>query len=112
MGLGLPETKRVENIDVYEREKIERTLVDARRLVAVMENYLEMVKFCDEKGIVVKGRTMFDQLRFPDGPAGPDGDLGKIEAMFQSGQKEIARNLREEEGDLILQRIQGKKQIM
>lgn len=51
------ESKKVENVDKYEKEKIESTLKDAKRLVAVMENYLEMVKFCDEQGIKIKNRT-------------------------------------------------------
>jgi hypothetical protein len=42
------------NIDSYEREKIESTLVDAKHLVEVIENYIAMVKYCDDNGIKSK----------------------------------------------------------
>ena len=47
--MGAPEAPKVENIDQYEREKIETTLKDAKHLVAVIENYLKTVAYCDEK---------------------------------------------------------------
>ena len=101
MDMGTPETPKVENIGRYEKEKIENTLKDAKHLVAVIENYLEMVKFCDEQGINIRGRTSLEKLRYPDAPAGPDSDLGKIAIMFESGQAELAKNLTKEQGDQI-----------
>ena len=99
-----PEESEVENIDEYEREKIERTLEDAEHLVVVIRNYLEMVGYCDENGIEINGRTSLDSLRYPGAPAGPESDLGKISSMFESGQKEIARNLTQEQGDEIYEK--------
>ena len=111
MGMGASETPKVENIDQYEKEKIETTLKDAEHLVAVIKNYLEMVKFCDEQGIDIKGRTSLEKLRYPEAPAGPDSDLGKIARMFESGQTEIARNLTKAQADQIYEeRIKPREQ--
>ena len=111
MGMGTPEAPKVENIDQYEREKIETTLKDAEHLVAVIKNYLEMVKFCDEQGIDIKGRSSLEKLRYPDAPAGPDSDVGKIARMFESGQAEIARNLTKTQADQIYEeRIKPREQ--
>ena len=102
---------KIENIDEYEKEKIERTLKDAEHLVAVIKNYLEMVKFCDEQGIHIKKRKSFDRLRYPNGPAGPDSDLGKIARMFEGGQIEIGRYLTKEQLDEIYhERIEPNEQ--
>lgn len=108
------ESKKVENVDKYEKEKIESTLKDAKRLVTIMENYLEMVKFCDEQGIKIKNRTKLDNIRYEGAPAGPGSDLGKIESLFQSGQKEIGSNLTKDQidgiyYDRILPKIEGVK---
>jgi hypothetical protein len=97
MGMGTPETPKVENINEYEREKIEATLRDAEHLVEVIKNYLEMIKFCDEHGIVIERRTSFAKLRSPGAPAGPDSDLVEIARMFESGQTEIAGYLTKEQ---------------
>ncbi len=111
MGTGMPETPNVENIDRYEREKIEYTLKDAEHLVTVIKNYLEMVKFCDEQSIDIKGRSSLEKLRYPDAPAGPDSDLGKIATMFESGQMEIAKNLTKAQVDQIYEeRIKPREQ--
>lgn len=83
----------VENIDEYEREKIERTLADAEHLVEVIKNYLEMIKFCDEKGIKAENRTSLDMIRGPKGVAGPDSDMSKLRDMFMSGQVELKKNI-------------------
>jgi len=94
-------TPEVKNIDEYEREKIENTLGDAEQLVSIIKNYLKMAEFADEKGISLKGRTSLEKLRYPGGPAGPDSDLKKIASMFESGQKEITRNLTKAQVDEI-----------
>lgn len=111
MDINAPEMSKIENISEYEREKIERTLNDAKRIVAVIENYLEMIKFCDEQGIDVIGRTSLNDLRRPNGPAGPNSDLGKIARIFESGQTEIAKNLTKEQVNQIYEeRIKPKEQ--
>jgi len=98
--LNRPET-RVENLDEYEKEKIELVLKDAQHLVEVIRNYLEMIKYCDENGIKIQARTNLEKLRYEGQPAGPESDLGKIARKFENGQYEIARNLTKEQGDWI-----------
>lgn len=95
------EKPKIENLDEYEKEKIEMVLKDAEHLVAVIKNYLEMVKYCDENGIKIKGRTNLEKLRYEGQPAGPGSDLYKIAQKFESGQLEIAKNLTQEQGDKI-----------
>jgi len=111
MGMKLPKITKFENVDKYEKEKIENTLKDAKHLVAVIENYLEMVKYCDEQGIDIKGRTSLEKLRYPNGPAGPDSDLGKLSQVFESGQSEISKNLtREQVNQIRRERIDPEEQ--
>jgi hypothetical protein len=87
------------NLDSYEREKIEATLASVKHLAGVMENYLSMVKYCDENGISIEWRTLLDDIRRPWSPAGPDNDLLKLSILFEQWQHEIARNLTKEQGD-------------
>ena len=98
---GGSEAPNSEIIDQYEREKIEQTLRDAKHLVAVIENYLKMIKFCEEQGIKIEGRTSLEKLRYPGEPAGPDNDLTKLLSMFESAQDEITKNLTKEQADQI-----------
>jgi len=110
MGGVNPEVTPVENLDEYEREKIETTLKQAEHLTEVIRNYLEMIDYCDGQGIQIRGRTKLDNIRYPNAPAGPDSDLGKLASMFESGQNEIARNLTQEQGDEIyMTRIQPRE---
>ena len=83
------ETSAVENIRQKEKEKIERTLADARHLVEVGENYLKMIRKCNEKDLRLKRDITFEAIRGPGKPAGPDSDLGKISSMFEMAQAEV-----------------------
>lgn len=90
--------KKIGNVGEYEREKIENTLKDARHLVAVIENYLEMVKFCDENEIYIEKRTDLGHLRAPNGIA---DQLQKISIIFEKGQYEIRDSITQGESDRI-----------
>jgi hypothetical protein len=93
MGMGAPEAPKVENIDQYEREKIETTLKDAKHLVAVIENYLKTVAYCDEKGIELPNRKSLDAIRRPGELADPVGALTKLSILFESGMSDMAKNI-------------------
>lgn len=88
-----PETSKVENIDSYEMQKIKNALANAEHLVAVIQNYIKMAEFCDEKGIKAKGRTSLEKIGYEGGANGPDSDLLKLARMFESGQHELAGNI-------------------
>ena len=62
-------------------------------LKGTMENYLEMIRFCQEKDIIVEGRSSLDYIRDPNRPAGPDSDIQKLLHLFQRGQNELVHNI-------------------
>ena len=59
MSTEKPETG-INNMDPYEREKIESLLSDARELVVTIENYLAAVDHCSEKGIRLDDREIME----------------------------------------------------
>lgn len=94
MGGELSEgSPRVENMSDYEREKINATLVDAKHLVAVIENYLKTVDYCDQHGIPLLNRPSLSDLRVPGGKADPVGPLRDLSVAFESGMTAMARNI-------------------
>lgn len=106
-GITPPDTLRVENLEANEKEKIERTLKDAEHLVKIIKNYLEMIKFCDEKKIKPSYRFTFDNLRRPNNPAGPDSDLSKLTSMFEQGCVQLARNIHVDDKDDLEKRLES-----
>lgn len=93
MGMGVPERRGVENMDSYEREKIAATLRDAQHLVAVIENYLKTVDFCNEKGIDLSGRKSLNAIRGTGELADPAGTLTKLSILFESGMSDMAKQI-------------------
>jgi len=92
---GEQETGGVENLDEYEREKIERTLLGAEHLVAVMKNYLEMVKYADENGIRLAHKPNLSGIRYPNAifdPIRKDG-LTSMAGVFEHAMTEIAKDI-------------------
>ena len=101
-------TVPVENIGDYEREKIERTLADARHLVAVMENYLTTMQFCDEKGILVEERERHQGLRQPGALGDPAGVLRDLAIKFEQGMADAAKYIHVSQKDELLSRYPKK----
>lgn len=93
MGITVPETPPVENIDQYEKEKIEVTLGEAKHLVAVIENYLETAAYCDEKGIKLPNRKSLAGIRRSGELADPVGPLTQLSILFESGTSDMAKNI-------------------
>jgi len=87
------DVKKIENIDEYEREKIERTIADLKQTTAIIDNYLKMMDFADTHHIKIDKRTLMDKIRYQDGPAGPDNDMIKLQGLFAKGQAEIAHSI-------------------
>lgn len=90
---GITEGEKIENMTVYEREKIEATLKDARHLVEVIENYLKTVDYCDEKGIELTERPPLEAIRRPGQLADPNEALRQLSVMFESGMTEMAKSI-------------------
>lgn len=84
---------KVENMNSYEREKIEKTLGTAEHLVKVIKNYLIMVDYCNEKGIKLQHRKTLETIRQPGELADPMGPFGKLEVEFENGMNDIARDV-------------------
>jgi|SRR3989344_2142348 len=82
--------EKVSNIDSYEREKIETTLNDSKHLVAVIENYLKTVDYCNENGIVLEYRSSLDNLRHPGGAGEVLADLAR---KFEGGMIDMAKSI-------------------
>lgn len=85
------ESRKVENIDSYEMEKIKNTLSDLQRAARAIEIYLEEMSKLDEQGVKVIRKNKLDKLRVPNGPAGPENDIGKIVGIFQSALVELGK---------------------
>ena len=92
-GENRDQTPRVENMEHYEREKIERTLTGARHLVAVIENYLKTVDYCDEHGVALPNRKKLEAIRRPGELADPMGSLTELAVVFESGMNDMSKNI-------------------
>lgn len=87
------QTRRIENMDGYEREKIERTLQGARHLVTVIENYLKTVDYCNENGVELPNRKKLEAIRRPGELADPMGSLTELAIVFESGMNDMSKNI-------------------
>ena len=93
--------KKVENMDKYEREKIESTVNDLEFTANVLKNVLICADFCDEKRIDLKRgkRPDFSTIMTYPGKsvAGPDSDfykgISQLSGLFQKAQVDMARNI-------------------
>ena len=88
---------KIENLGSYEREKIETTLKDAKNLVQHIEDYLTMVKYCDDHGITIADKVELSGVRIAGGPADPVGDILDLSVVFQRAKLALDRSLTPEQ---------------
>ena len=67
-----PRFSKMENLDKYEKEKIESSYKDLLRITDTMKRYMDKMDELEQKGIKVTGtQHTFDTLRFKDTLFGP-----------------------------------------
>lgn len=74
-------TVDVENIDEYEREKIERTISDLESAADALRRYVALADQLAGQDVNLsmhEGHDCLDNLRYPGGLAGSDSDLWKL----------------------------------
>ncbi len=74
-------TPTAENIDEYEREKIERTISDLESAADALRRYVALADQLADNDVKLsmhEGHDCLDNLRYPGGLAGPDSDLWKL----------------------------------
>jgi hypothetical protein len=76
-------TENTINMTYYEREKINRTANDLLGTANQILAYLGEIQKFDNQNIRVKDKKDFSTIRFPNGLAGPNNSINKIEGEFQ-----------------------------
>jgi hypothetical protein len=76
-------TENTINMTYYEREKINRTANDLLGTANQILAYLGEIQKFDNQNIRVKDKKDFSTIRFPNGLAGPNNSINKIEVEFQ-----------------------------
>lgn len=83
----------IENISGMESGEIARALGRAEKLASTIKEYQAIIRFCDEKGIRLEGRTPLTDLLYPEGDNGTDSSVLALTARFEAGILDIKNSL-------------------
>ena len=86
----------LENLSSYEREKLETTKSQLQRVADMIDLAVKMLDYCQKKDISIINRPSLNNLRQPDGLAGPESDISELESKLEKIQLSILEVMTEE----------------
>lgn len=87
----------LKNLESYEREKLETTKSQLQRVADMIDLAIKMLDHCEQKDIDITTRPTLNDLRQPNGLAGPESDISKLEVKLEKAQLSILKTMTEEE---------------
>ena len=83
------------NLGNYEKEKLETTKDQLRRIADTIELTIKMLEYCESQDIFICSRPDLHDLRSKDGLCGPESDISKLETKLEKVQLAILKELSE-----------------